>query len=828
MKKYYFSLLMLGLLLMGKINAQNVTRDSLFDFGWKFHRGNIVGAEKPAFDDQNWRLLDLPHDWSIEDLPAGQAGLPASDEIQTKADTHVVSGPFDSDAIGGPNSGFTVGGTGWYRKHFKAAESWQTKVVSVLFDGVYMNADVWINGRHLGNHPYGYTAFWFNLSKYLNYDDKENILAVQVKNEGINSRWYSGSGIYRHVTLSIVNKIQIAPWGIYLTTAQADSSNAVINIQATLENQYNEKKNIEFMVDILNSDSKVVASKRISTLLSNSVPSKVKCNLSVTNPKLWSTDSPNLYKAICSIRQDGKILDKTETVFGIRTLKYDSENGFFLNGKNIKLKGGSMHANNGPLGAAAYNRAEERRAELMKKAGFNAIRCAHNPPSSAFLEACDRLGMMVIDEAFDVWIVGWRPDDYHVYFKDWWQSDITSMLLRDRNHPSIITWSIGNQIREARDSTGIALAYQIADVVRSLDPSRPVSANVAMFISGNWHDGSSELWRDNDPIFSALDICGYSYQSKQYVTDHERLPNRIMFSSEIDPRNCFSNWMRAIDNKFVLGNFTWTAMDYLGDPASGWFGLSNRPKSLFPWNTSYTGDIDVCGFRRPRSFYRDILFKNENKLSVFVYTPVSSFEGEGNSLWGWDDVKASWTWPGYEGTPITVEAYSACDSVQLVLNGKYLGSKSTSRESQFKASWLVPYERGTLTAIGFINNKETARWLLQTADVPYKVKLTVDRLKITADGQDLSYFTIEITDKKGIINPLADNLIHFKIEGPGQLVGVGNSNPLSLESFQQPYRKAYEGRCLVIIRSTSKVGKITLRAEGEGLIEDAIVIDTLP
>jgi beta-galactosidase len=803
-----------------KSHGQIITRDSIFDFNWKFYKGNIEDAEKPEFNDRNWRILDIPHDWSIEDLPV----LRNNDSL-SKA--HIVSGPFDSEAIGGTNTGFTFGGTGWYRKHFKAIETWQNKTVIILFDGVYMNADVWINGHHLGNHPYGYTAFWYDISKYLNYGDKENILAVQVKNEGINSRWYSGSGIYRHVTLNIVDKIHIAPWGIYIKTVDVDSLKATINIEATIENQSYEKKDIEFLVNILDPNLKVVASSQLNTRISNSVPSKVKLNLSIPDPALWSTNFPNLYRAVCTIRQNGNFLDKTETAFGIRTLKFDSENGFFLNGENIKLKGGSMHANNGPLGAVAYDRAEERRVELMKEVGFNSIRCGHNPPSSVFLDACDRLGMLVIDEAFDVWTVGWRPDDYHVYFKDWWQHDIASMLLRDRNHPSIITWSICNQVREARDSAGIALAYQIADVVRSIDPSRPVSANVAMFISGNWHDGLSELWHDYDPVFSALDICGYSYQSSQYETDHERLPDRIMFSSEIDPRNSFTNWMRATDNKYVLGNFEWTAMDFMGEVSLGWYDFTDKPKSLFSWNSSYSGDIDLCGFRRPRSFYRDILFNNENKLSVFVYTPVPSFEGDGNSLWGWDDVKASWTWPGYENKVLPVEVYSACDSVELILNGKSIGIKSTSRATEFKAKWQVPYQQGTLIALGFKNNRTIAKSELITADKPYKIKLKADRDTIKADNQDLSFITIEILDKNDIIVPYANNLVHFEVKGEGNIAAVGNSNPISIESYQQPYRKAYEGRCLLIVKSNNKEGQIIVNAISKGIESDKILIKTI-
>jgi beta-galactosidase len=433
--------------------------------------------------------------------------------------------------------------------------------------------------------------------------------------------------------------------------------------------------------------------------------------------------------------------------------------------------------------------------------------------------------MLVIDEAFDVWIKGWRDQDYHIYFNDWWKKDIASMVMRDRNHPGIFTWSICNQVRENLDSTGIALAHQLVDFIHTLDPTRPVSANVAQ-TGRNWKNCPPEEWKKCDPYISALDICGYSYQSSQYRTDHERLPNRIMFSSEIDPRNSFYNWMNAMDNDFVLGNFEWTALDFMGEVALGWWGFSKKDHDLYPWTSTYSGDIDLCGFKRPRSYYRDVLFNHGNKLSTFVFTPVPSFEGNGDSPWGWDDVKASWTWPGYEGKELKVVAYSVCDSVSLYLNDKLIGKNPTSRKTEFKTTWQVPYEPGTLKTIGYSNGIKSAEWELVTAGKPAKIRLTADRATITADGQDLSYVTVEITDKNGHLNPQFNDLIHFSIEGEGSIAAVGNSNPQSVESFQQPYRKAYEGKCLVIVRSKNKAGQIILQATGKGLTSGRLIIKT--
>lgn len=644
--KFLFTLLIISTSQL-YLAAQEITKTTGFDDNWKFYRGKTEGAEMPGFDDTKWRTLDLPHDWSIEDLPnQGTFKRP-------NGKTQIISGPFDSQAIGAYNTGYTIGGTGWYRKHFRLPESMADEVVSVCFDSVYMNSDVWINGHHLGNHPYGYTAFSFDISKYLNFGETENVIAVEVKNEGVNSRWYSGSGIYRHVYLNIRNKIHVAQWGTFVTTSFADSLQANLNIKTTINNYTPENADISIIYSILDSGLQTVATKKVSNQLNKSVPSTVNLSFEVANPQLWSPSTPTRYKAVCEIQKNGKTIDRIETDFGIRSVKFDSEKGFILNGKKLKLKGGAMHANNGPLGAVANDRAEERRVELMKEAGFNAVRCGHNPPSSVFLDTCDRLGMLVIDEAFDVWVKAKRPDDYHLYFNNWWKSDIASMVMRDRNHPCIFTYSILNEATENPDSIGIALAYQVAGYVRSLDPSRPVSANVAQQ-KGQWRNCDPKDWRICDPFFSALDICGYSYQSSQYENDHERLPDRIMFSSEIDPRHSFDNWMKVEDLDYVLGNFEWTAMDQFGEVQFGWGGFDVDPSKLYPWTVSYCGDIDVCGFRRPRSYYRDVLFDNKNKLSVFVYTPTSSFPGKSDSPWGWDDVKPSWTWQGNEGKEMKV------------------------------------------------------------------------------------------------------------------------------------------------------------------------------
>ena len=482
-----------------------------------------------------------------------------------------------------------------------------------------------------------------------------------------------------------------------------------------------------------------------------------------------------------------------------------------------------MHHDNGPLGSKAYDRAEERRVEILKASGYNAIRCAHNPPSPAFLDACDRLGMLVIDEAFDMWRIANNPHDYHLYFDDWWQKDIESMVIRDRNHPSVILWSIGNEIREMETPPVIAVGKMLGDHIRKTDPTRPVLAAV------------NNLRPQKDPFFAILDVCGYNYaaggdhlQESLYVQDHKRMPERVMVGTESYPLEAFGAWMPVVDNSFVIGDFVWTAFDYIGEASIGWRGYWQE-SSFYPWNLAYCGDIDICGWKRPQSYYRDALWK-KNQISVFVKPPEPTFPLNPNkqswSKWEWHDVRASWNWNGYEGQPLEISVYSSCEKAELFLNGKSLGVKKTDRTNQYTATWTVPYAPGELKVSGINGSKKIASATLRTAAETASVKLTPDRTAIKADGQDLSYITVELTDANGILNPLAENPVKFNIEGEGTIIAVGNANPMSLESYRLPQRKAWQGRCMVIVKSTGKPGEIKLTASAEGLPSSKVTLNT--
>ena len=792
-------------------NAGNFSTDDtgrqeiLFDFDWKFHRGDAGEAWISGFDDSGWRDLDLPHDWSIEDIPG-------------------TGSPVDSSAVGGINTGYYVGGTGWYRKKFDIPKNNNDKIFKVIFEGVYMNTDVWFNEVHLGNHPYGYTSFELDLTDHVK-PGKENILAVRVRNEGRNSRWYSGSGIYRHVWLTVTEPIHLKTWGTFITTPVVTKESAEVNLAVDIENRLEKTKKIKLSTRIYHENGEEVASGINELTLSKGV-NKSQFSLMIDSPEPWSPDQPALYSAVVEVQEsNGKLIDQQTTNFGIRSINFSVENGFLLNGRQVLLKGACMHHDNGPLGAAAFDRAEERRVELMKANGYNAIRCAHNPPSVAFLDACDRLGMLVIDEAFDMWRKPKNPQDYHLYFDEFWKKDIEAMVLRDRNHPSIIMWSTGNEIPERGEPEGAETSKMLAGYVKQLDSTRPVTAAV------------NGLGPDKDPYFATLDVSGYNYsfggdhgKKTIFETDHERVPGRIMYCAESYPLEAFGAWQDVVNHSYVLGDFVWTGFDYLGEASIGWRGYPHD-ENFYPWNQAYCGDIDICGLKRPQSYYRDVLWGVGNQLSLFIKPPVPSFQEKDNraswSKWHWHDHVASWNWEDYTNHPLEVVVYSAHEEVELYLNGKSLGKRETNLSNQFMATWKVPYQPGELKAVAKAGESVKAEHVLQTAGRPVSMRLSADRNRISATGQDLSYILIELLDENGTGHPGAENLLHFEIDGPGEIIAVASSDPTSTESFKGNERKAWKGKALVIVKSTKETGTVNLSVSSEGLEPANISIEAI-
>lgn len=809
MKKIIF-ILPLAILFVSNTNAQRI--HTLFDASWKFHRGDVSNGEN--VNDKSWRTLDLPHDWSIEDLP-------------NQSDS--VIGPFSIKSIGATATGYTVGGIGWYRKHFTLTNT-KNKEVNIYFDGVYMNSDVFINGHHLGNHPYGYTPFSYDITPYLKPNGEENILAVRVSNEGRNSRWYSGSGIYRHVWLTVTPLLHLAPWGVYITTPEVTGKMATVDIKTKLIIDEAGTKKVTLHTSILDIKNKIVAdAKKIisigSTLTSpqETGTGEALQTFQVTNPHLWSPDEPYLYHAVSEVVVDNKVIDRVTNSFGIRSIEITADKGFLLNGKPILLRGGCMHHDNGPLGAATIDRAEIRRVQLLKSYGFNAVRTSHNPPSTQFLDACDSVGIIVIDEAFDQWERPKNPDDYHLYFDTCWKSDISSMVLRDRNHPAVVFWSIGNEINERADAPGLAIAKKLRDEVKMLDNTRPVTEAICHF----W-DHPTYTWDTTAATFALLDVSGYNYEWQEYETDHAKYPERIMMGTESFPFEAFENWQQVEQHPYVIGDFVWTAMDYLGETGIGHTGLDSTPGfqlQTFPWFNAWCGDIDITGGKKPQLYYRDVVW-GRSKMEMLVHTPIPEGHTEAVSAWGWPDEVHAYTFPGDEGKTMQVHVYTTWPVVQLQLNGKKIGEQNVSAQTKLTATFSIVYEPGVLKAIALQNGVAVDSVILQTASKPTQIKLTADRNTIHASRNDLSYVTAEILDANGQLVPDAVLPLHFGIKGAGEIIATANANPSDMESFQQPQHKTFRGKCLIIVRPNGKGGTIKLKAEAEGLKGDEVAIKT--
>lgn len=816
------------------VNAQNNAgkRSIPFDAGWHFIKDSTVPADAAGYDDSKWKIVNLPHDWSIEDLPNQ-----TSDSI---------IGPFSRSSIGQSATGFTVGGTGWYRKKFTTVKADEKKLFTIHFDGVYMNSDVWLNGHLLGNHPYGYTAFYYNLTPYLNPPGHENVLAVKVQNQGKNSRWYSGSGIYRHVWLTVTAPVHVAVWGVYVTTAEVSKKSATIQVKSTISNEQNAAGNFSLVTTILSPSGKTVAQKQKALVLETNASKTDSQNITVPNPLLWSLETPELYKVVTEIKSGSKTIDRVETSVGIRSIRFDADKGFLLNGKRVILKGGCIHHDNGPLGASAIERAEERKIELLKKVGYNAIRLSHNPPSQQLLDACDRLGMLVLDEAFDMWELAKNPQDYHLYFKDWWQKDLDAIILRDRNHPSIIMWSIGNEIFEAPDTAGYRIAKMLANEVRKLDVTRAVTAGIA-YLPGY----TKKPFEDYAPYLLNLDVDGYNYflesQSKFFVRDsitahrfeseHANHPQKTFIVTEYTPGSALENQEYAEKYPYLLGSFKWTAMDYIGEAGIGRsmqvpasrklpsglmrIGLFYLPKwSVF---NAYCGDLDLIGNKKAASYYQSVVWGN-SKIEMLVQRPVADIMQEVIAPWGFPDELKSWTWPGLEGKKILVHVYTRSKRVKLELNGKVI-AEQTVPDNSITASFEIPYQPGKLVAKSYDNGKKIGSSSLITAGKPVAIRLIADRSAIKSSSNDLCYINAEIVDEKGNVVPYIDDIeITYQLNGNATIAGVGNGSFDDASSFQQNHKKVYQGRGLAIVRPDGKTGAATLRASAKGLKDGLIKI----
>ncbi len=829
MKPVYLLLLMM---IASACSPEKKTRETLdFTEGWKFQLGDDAQAASPGFDDQSWRTLDLPHDWSIEN-------------------------DFSKDNPATPGGGALPGGVGWYRKTFTVPKKQEGKRFLVDFDGVYWNSEVWLNGQSLGKRPSGYISFRYDLTPHIRYG-QPNVLAVRVDNsQQPNSRWYSGSGIYRNVRLVIANPVYVDLWGTYVTTPVVSNESARIAVRTTVKNEMNEAQDVTVR-QVLQDATKQEVAVTAQSVRVDAGSTEVVQELGLATPHLWNIDDPYLYTLVTTIEADGKLLDEYHTPVGIRSFSFDANKGFILNGKNIKINGVCNHHDLGCLGTAVNTRAIERQLEILKEMGCNGIRCSHNPPAPELLDLCDRMGFIVMDETFDMWRKRKSKYDYSRFFPEWYERDLTDLILRDRNHPSVFMWSIGNEVLEQWSNPGTdtlslqeanillnskkaidpkefesggvhinsLLTQRLAEIVKSLDPTRPVTAGNNETSSYNY------LFRSG-----ALDIIGFNYHTQQYAGVPQNYPGKPFIAAEtvsglmtrgyymmpsdkmyvwperwdkpftqpVNQCSAYDNchvpwgtnhettWKEVKKLDFCAGQYIWTGFDYMGEPTPFWW----------PSRSSYFGIIDLAGFPKDVYYMYQSEWTDQDVLHVFPH-------------WNWKhgDTIDIWTY------------YNHADEVELFLNGKSLGSKNKTDE-ELHVWWRVAFEPGTLKAISRKAGKEVLTREIKTAGKPVKLRLTADRQTITADGKDLSFITVEALDKDGVVVPTANHQVYFTLEGNGTIAGTDNGNPTDHVSLSKPERHMFNGKCLAVLKAGRKQGALTLKATADGLDDATVEIET--
>jgi beta-galactosidase len=766
------------------IGAAGATRIiTPFDSGWRFFKGDAQGAETAGFNDQKWQTIVTPHDWSIE-------------------------GPFAAANKTGGGGGFLPAGIGWYRKHFALPKQYAGRRIYVEFDGVMANSDVWINGIHLGKRPYGYISFGYELTGNVAIGNaKNNVLAVRVDNSGQPaSRWYTGAGIYRHVRLIAADPVHFVKWKTYITTPRVADAQSIVRVQGAIANQSPQTRDVSVQISIVSTTGKpvgtVIAKPQI---IAASQTLDFREELVISNPKLWQLDRPDLYQADLSVRSASIVLDEERTNFGIRDARFVAETGFWLNGKNVKIKGVCLHHDGGAFGAAVPLRAWERRLEQLRELGVNAVRTAHNPPAPEFLDLCDRMGFLVMDELFDCWTIAKTPFDYHLYFNEWAHADVRDTVLRDRNHPCIILYSAGNEIR---DTVNADLAKRIlaglVDVFHRFDPSRPVTQGLFRpNVSHDYENGLADL----------LDVVGTNYRDLELLAAHKDKPSRKIIGTE--QRHDLVTWLAARDYVQHAGQFLWSGVDYLGESLQ------------WPVIGAGSGLLDRAGAIKPMAYERQSWWSNGPVVHIVRRTnpaQIAPTDPGFAPLILRQSQFVDWTPVNSGPHEETVEAYSNCEEVELLLNGKSLGGKTRNADDAPRI-WKVAWAPGTLKAIGKNHGTPVAEHQLHTAGKAAKIMLVIDRDQLIPVWDDVSFVTAIIIDNSGVPIPDASYPVSFKITGPGIIAAVDNGDNSSVEPFQSSVRRAYQGRCYAMIKAHAARGKITVSASTPGLMGASIVIE---
>ncbi len=784
-------------------NAQEVRETKLFNAAWKFNLGDINAAKEPGYDDSKWHPLNLPHDWSIE---------------------------LDFDKKYASSTAYLPGGIGWYRKSFDVPTSYKDKVVSIIFDGVYNNSEVWINGHYLGKRPFGYISFIYDLSPFLLIGQK-NVISVRVdRTKYADTRWYSGSGIYRNVWLTATSKLHVVNWGTNITTPFVSDTSAKILVVTNIKNELQSKATVIVKLTLLDSKQKQVASSENKIIVPDTL-TQVHQELNLKNPQLWDIDKPYMYSLKTSVWANGALVDETNEPLGIRSIAFDKNRGFFLNGKIIKLKGVCVHQDGGCVGTAVPLKIWKIRLEKLKIVGCNAIRTSHNPVAPEFLDLCDQMGFVVMDEAFDEWeypkrkwFNGWNNtiagyDGYSQYFNEWGERDLYDLVERDKNHPSIIMWSIGNEIDYANDPYAdkedhnydfskpdparmIGIARKLKNVVKSVDTSRPVTMAFADIKNSNIIG-----------LPDVLDITGYNYTESLYEPNHQTYPNRIIYGSE-NPHN-YAGWLATKKNDYICSQFLWTGIDYLGEAGK------------FPLRSAYSGLLDLTNNEKPIYYWRQSMWSEKPMLSLAARKKKLSDNLEadpmGKMAWFLSAVEEKLHWNYQRGDSVLVIAYSNGDEVELFVNNKSFGKKKYN-EANSCFWWYVPYEAGQVKAVAKKKDNKELTAVLNTVYEPQALLLTADSKEISATQKDAVMIEAKLLDKNMNCSYLAKNKIEFEVSGEGKLIGTDNGDASCLDNFKLPWRNAYEGRCIAVIQSTGNSGKIVIKAKSENLPESTIEI----
>lgn len=793
------------------------------------------------------KAQNLNHEWKFweeKDSFALVWSVPENAQTVTLPHDAMRLRDANPDSPNGGDTGYRNGGNYVYTKQFHAPEAWREQTVAVKFEGIYMNSLVYLNGQLVGKRPYGYSQFYVYLNNYLNYG-KDNELRVLVKNGGMpNSRWYSGSGICRDVSLLTAGPVTLEPDGLFVSTRSIENGYAVLEISAELHNRDRLPYAARLEGCILSPDGQKVTSFAAPAFLKAGAKNRLTQTISVDSPALWSAETPSLHRCEVRLVADGEELDRDEVSFGVRTLQLDARQGLRVNGKSVKLRGACIHHDNGPLGAATILDAELRRVKILKEAGFNAIRMAHNPASIPLLDACDRLGMYLMDESFDVWTRPKKDLDYSLFSDKWWREDVSAMVRKDRPHPSVVLYSLGNEIPEVGMPQGSDLGREMARLVKDLDAERftMVSINGAFAAGdevdrimadvlsagpegaggGNVNDFMTAMDAHLDdivchPIISGrieaacagMDAVGYNYMTARYESDAFVYPHRVIVGSETYPPEIARNWALVKKLPCVIGDFTWTGWDYIGEagvgipayrPGEGGFG------SKFPCQLAFCGDIDITGFRRPASYFREIVFGLRNTPYITVQNPAHHGETLIKTPWVISDSRSSWSWPGFEGKPVIVEVYAPGSSVELFLNGLSLGCQPCGPEHNFTAYFEISYQPGTLLAVARDGETELGRMELGTTGAAVRLEAAVESV-----GEELIYANLTLRDENGGEAESEDAELHVSISGAGELAGLASGDPKPIHGFTENVTRSFHGRALAILRRTGG-GAITLTA----------------